>query len=216
MLSLSQGYDTVLNLRVREFIPPQGEDVLLDSRGRSIYAVPWALADAAGACSSVNAYIDQSMDAYLDRYSQDFDDITRLVFGAVRNYSRAANREDSSLFGDLLRFWTVARFIEGGWRCEGPEKLDADRLPDPLNSPQVVAPPPYIDFQLAAVIMQLVLKPLQERILKALDKLVLTGRIRNWFRIFLVIFVLLQGYELAFAHEVAWTRKRQYPVSWIV
>jgi len=206
----------VLKLRVRGFIPPQGEYVLLDSRGRSIYAVPWALADPVDARASVNAYIDQSMDAYLDRYSQDFDAIARLVFGAVRDYSRASNRKDASLFRDLLRFWTAARFIEGGWRCEGPEKLDADKLPDPLNSPQVVAPPPYVDFQLAAVIMERVLKPLQERILKALDKLMLTGRARNWFHIFLVIFVLLQGYELAFEHEVAWTRKRQYPVGWIV
>lgn len=212
-LSLTQGHGTVLHLRVREFKAPQGGNAFLDSRGRSIYAVPWALADAEDAVSSVKAFIEVSMDAYLDRYTHDFDEISRLVFGAVREYSRASNCEERSLFRDLLRFWTAARFIEGGWRCEGPEKLNADKLPDPLNPPLLVAPPPYVDFQLAAVVMERVLKPLQGRILTALEKLVFTGRARNWFRIFLVIFVLLQGYELAFAHEVAWTRKRRYLVS---
>lgn len=212
-LSLTQGYGTVLRLRVREFKPPQGDNEPLDSRGRSIYAVPWALADADDALSSVRTFLEESVDAYLDRYAHDFDEITRLVFSAARDRSRAPNCEERPLFRDLLHFWTAARFIEGGWRCEGPEKLDADKLPDPLNPPRLVAPPPYIDFQLAAVVMERVLKPLQKRILTVLEKLVFTGRARNWLRIFLVIFVLLQGYELAFAHEVAWTRKRQHLVS---
>lgn len=118
------------------------------------------------------------------------------------------------LFHDLLRFWTAARFIEGGWRCYGAETLDADKLPDPLNPPSLVAPPPYIDFQLAAVVMEGVLAPLQKRILARLDKLFLTYRARNWFHIFLAIFVLLQSYELVFAHEVAWTKKRRWHVSY--
>lgn len=117
------------------------------------------------------------------------------------------------LFRDLLNFWTAARFIEGGWRCCGPETLGANNLPDLLNPPSIVAPPPYIDYQLAAVVMNRVLKPLQKRILATLENLVLAGRARNWFHIFLSIFVLLRGYELVFAHDIAWTCKREYPVS---
>lgn len=93
ILDLTQGYGTVLHLRVREFKAPPDDINGVDSRGRSIYAVPWALTNAEEALSSVRTYIEESLDVYLDHYLQEFDEITRLVIGAARNCNTTSQYE---------------------------------------------------------------------------------------------------------------------------
>ena len=54
-----------LQIELREFVPP-ADDTAVDLKGRSMYAVPWAIADQDSVVRAVNSYIDESMDFYID------------------------------------------------------------------------------------------------------------------------------------------------------
>jgi hypothetical protein len=69
----------VLRLEVREFHPLYEENPL-DLKGRSMYCIPWAIADPDVAVETINAYIDHSVGSYLDAMLDDTDGLVWNVF----------------------------------------------------------------------------------------------------------------------------------------
>jgi hypothetical protein len=102
--------------------------------------------------------------------------------------------------------------IEGKWRCCGVENLGAERLVNPLRDADWISIPQYISFQLASVVMNRILMPLRYRVLFELQKLVLENKSRNWYIVFLTMFVMLHNYELQTAHSRSYAAKRKLEV----
>lgn len=114
---------------------------------------------------------------------------------------------------DVLRLWVACRFIESGWRCCGNEMLNSQDVKDPYRGDDWISPPPYIDYQMSSIIMQLVLAPLRRATLNSLQKMILANKPSNWYIIFLTTFILLHNYELSIAFQRGFSARRQCSVS---
>lgn len=117
------------------------------------------------------------------------------------------------LLQNVLRLWVACRLIEGRWRCCGDYNMGAEDLKNPFRAPDWISPPPYIDYQLGSIIMQRILDPLRCSVLRELQALVYENKTKNWFRIFLTVFILLHNYEQGVSFQQAFAAKRKAPVS---
>ena len=105
--------------------------------------------------------------------------------------------------------WTAARTIEGGWRFCGPELLGLV----PNDSGQVpLAFATFIDYQFSALMVQDVLLPLKESVLKRLHDLTHTNSSGSWFALFIVNFILLHTYSLLLKQQRTWAQRRKAEV----
>jgi hypothetical protein len=76
-----------LTLEVREFRPPNEENAL-DLKGRSMYYIPWALADAEGAVKAVDTFVDANVESYLDVLLDSSNRLVYDVFQSARRLSK--------------------------------------------------------------------------------------------------------------------------------
>ena len=116
------------------------------------------------------------------------------------------------LLQNVLRLWVACRFIEGRWRCCGWDNLGAEALKNPFRPDDWISPQPYIDYQLGSIIIERIIRPLRDSTLKKLDDLVYDNKPENWFRIFLITFIILHNYELGVMFQVAFSAKRHVKV----
>lgn len=118
------------------------------------------------------------------------------------------------LLQKTLRLWVVCRFIESRWRC-WTDKDDEDITEQFPDDPfyDWVSPPPYVDYQFASVIINRILLPLREDILRDLEKMVEKHKPEDWYVTFLISFILLQNYELQMRFQRDFAQRRQWPVS---
>lgn len=200
----------VLRLEVREFHPPYEENSL-DLKGRSMYCIPWAIVDPDVAVETINAYIDQSVGSYLDAMLDDTDSLVWDVFHIA--FRLSVFPMPNKLLRNVLRLWVVCRFIESRWRCCGDDTLNAESLKNPFYD--WISPPPYIDYQLASVIIERILGPLRHDTLHGLQGLVLSNKPSNWYPIFLTSFILLHNYELQVLFQRQFASRRQAQVRYL-
>jgi hypothetical protein len=116
-----------------------------------------------------------------------------------------------NILRNVLRLWVICRFIESGWRVCGNETLNAETLKDPFYD--WISPPPYIDYQLASIVIHRVLEPLRLETLRTLQTLVLANKSSNWYQIFLVSFILLHNYELQVLFQRQFAARRKATAS---
>lgn len=236
VFDMSQGRGSTLRLEVRRFVPPKDElesetsdDKGVGGKGRNYYSIPWAVADLGKAIKNIYTFIDESVPTYTARAVGSSDSLVSRIFREARRlaysstsvsketmlYTRKPhilNRLQNTLVRDTLRFWTAARFLEGGWRSCGEDKFGAEKISPPWRPKDEIALPPYIDYQFASILMEKVLAPVSERVLKRLDTLIKKRQPSDWYSIFLSIFILMHSFELIMAHEVQFTKRRNYPV----
>ncbi|KAI2625592.1 hypothetical protein GGR54DRAFT_653979 [Hypoxylon sp. NC1633] len=184
----------------------------ISGKGRDYYSIPWAIANLDEAIQAVNDFVDESTLPYIDFLIDDSRRIVSTVFNEARRLAYGQN--SNVVVRQTLRLWVAARFLEGGWRCAGEDMLGADKMSPSWRSKDNIALPPYIDFQFASIITEKILGPLSRDVLKSLEKLVLKNQAKNWFTIFLVVFILMHSYELILQHEVAFTTRRKYPLKY--
>ncbi|KAF2630582.1 Clavaminate synthase-like protein, partial [Macroventuria anomochaeta] len=209
ILEITQDMGPVCRFEVRQFIPPVEPDAV-DLKGRSMYHVPWAIADADKTTRAFNVFLDKNLVPYLRSVLNEDDELFGEVFrSAIRIAHPNAPKPRNTLVHKTLRLWVACRFIEGKWRCCGSDVLRAGELKNPFRSPDWVSPPPYIDYQYASIIMHRILGPLSKAVLKELQDLVDKRKPRDWYTIFLVTFILLHNYERGILFQrVFWAKRR--------
>ena len=119
--------------------------------------------------------------------------------------------QQNRLLQEVLRLWVVCRFIESRWRCCGNDTVNAESLADPFYD--WISPPPYVDYQLASIIIHRILAPLRRSVLQDLQDLIAENKSNNWYSIFLTSFVLLHNYELQMSFQRQFAMRRKAPVS---
>jgi hypothetical protein len=115
------------------------------------------------------------------------------------------------LLQKIIRLWVICRFIESRWRCWGDDTIIAANPKDPFYSWE--SPPPYLDYQFASVIIQRILVPLRDDILRDLQSMVNEHKPKDWYVTFLASFILLHNYELQMMFQLQFAARRQSPVS---
>ncbi|KAM0434005.1 hypothetical protein ACHAPT_003949 [Fusarium lateritium] len=212
-LYITQDCGSVCKLTVREFNPPD-EPQALDLKRRPMYRNRFAIVNADQTTDSLNRFLDESIELYLDNLLDDGDRITFDVFHMALRLSHFPDPDP--LLRKTLRLWVACRLIESRWRCCGEYNLGAEQLKDPFQAADWISPPPYIDYQLGSVIMHRILDPLRASVLKDLQKLVYApDKMKNWFRIFLIIFILLHNYELGVHFQQGFAARRKSSVVYL-
>ncbi|EPS36610.1 hypothetical protein H072_9850 [Dactylellina haptotyla CBS 200.50] len=204
-LYITQDRGTILTMRVREFTPPPGAHPV-DTKGNSMYVVPWAMANVEEVKKSLQAYIDESVGPYLDALLDDTDPIVWNVFHTA--YRVSIFPEPNKHLSEVLRLWVACRFIEGGWRCCGNDNVDADKAAHPYRPADRLSPPPFIDYELASISMQDILEPLRKSVLKQLQDLIQANKASNWFVVFLATFIVLHNFGLGVAFQRRFATRR--------
>lgn len=75
--------------------------------------------------------------------------------------------------------------------------------------------PPYVDYQLGSIIINRVLLPLREEILRELERMVEKHKPEDWYVTFLTVFILLQNYELQMRFQRDFAKRRNAPVGYL-
>lgn len=108
----------------------------------------------------------------------------------------------------------MCRFIESRWRCwsdQEDEDITREFPDDPFYD--WVSLPPYVDYQFASVIINRVLLPLREEILRELERIIEKHKPQDWYVTFLASFILLQNYELQMQFQRDFAKRRNAGVS---
>uniref|UniRef100_A0A4E9EJY3 Uncharacterized protein n=1 Tax=Gibberella zeae TaxID=5518 RepID=A0A4E9EJY3_GIBZA len=206
VLDLAQDSNVVLRLAVREFVPSLEELTSDDTRGNKMYSIPWAIEDAKEATEEAHRYLSRCVKGYLEAILDDSNHLVYDIFDwAVR---LSTFPEPNILLYDVLRLWVACRFLEGRWRCVGSNTFDTKKLSHYYA-------PPFINYQLAALITERVLEPLRITVLRRLENLMLANKKENWFTITLIVFILLHNYELQCGFHRDFARRRNFLVRFV-
>ncbi len=111
-----------------------------------------------------------------------------------------------------LRLWVACRFLESKWRCWSEsgwadEEILAMNPQDPFYK-DIDSLPPYIDYQIASIIIQRILSPLRKDVLRILQTTFNTHSPKDWFATFLASFILLQNYEMQVLFQRQFAERR--------
>lgn len=114
-----------------------------------------------------------------------------------------------------LRLWVASRFIESKWRCwadGGFEDGDIQRAnpKDPFYD--WASLPPYLDYQIASIIIHRVLCPLRKDVLRDLQATLNVHSPKDWYVTFLTCFILLQNYEMQMDFQRQFAKRREAKV----
>ncbi len=113
-----------------------------------------------------------------------------------------ADFKKSTIVQDSLTLWSSSRFIERTWRLFGENTLGLSPVHDPLNPWNGIIPvTPIMDQQLDQIVIHTILVPLQNGLLRGLEKKVYGRKREDWFEIYLTIFILMSNTEWQLAHE---------------
>lgn len=109
-----------------------------------------------------------------------------------------------------MRLWTACRTIEGGWEFRGAETLNLD----PQGAQPVrLASAPFVDYQFSAIMVEDILSPLAEDVLRQMRSMIHKKKPENWFAIFLASYILLHSYGLLMKQQRDFSARRQNKVS---
>ena len=118
-----------------------------------------------------------------------------------------------------LRLWVACRFIESKWRCWAESGWDDNEIlsgnpKDPFYQ-DIDSLPPYIDYQIASIIIHRVLTPLRKDVLRDLQGTLNVHSPKDWFATFLTCFILLQNYEMQILFQRQFADRRKAPVQYL-
>ena len=133
--------------------------------------------------------------------------------------SNLLTRPQNEMLKKTLRLWVACRFIESKWRCWSESgwadsDIRAMNPQDPFHN-DLDSLPPYIDYQIASVIIQRILGPLRKDVLRDLQKTFNTHSPRDWFATFLTSFILLQNYEMQSLFQRQFAERRRAKVQYL-
>jgi hypothetical protein len=116
-----------------------------------------------------------------------------------------------------LRLWVACRFIESKWRCWAgsgwaDDEIRAANPQDPFYK-DLDSLPPYIDYQIASIIIHRILSALRKDVLRDLQSTLNTHNPQDWFATFLTSFILLQNYEMQMLFQRQFAARRKAQVS---
>jgi hypothetical protein len=117
-----------------------------------------------------------------------------------------------------LRLWVTCRFIESKWRCWtetgwADNEIRATNPQDPFYQ-DLDSLPPYLDYQLASIIIHRILSPLRKDVLRDLQSTFNVHSPKDWFATFLSSFILLQNYEMQMQFQREFAARRRAAVGY--
>ncbi|KXX76430.1 hypothetical protein MMYC01_200182 [Madurella mycetomatis] len=215
-LCLGQVGSMHFQVELKQFVPPANSGDV-DLKGRPMYAVPWAIADPDAVVKDISEYIDRGMTRYMSAYLDDTDELVWNIFQAA--YRASVFPLPNDMLKKTLRLWVACRFIESKWRCwtEGgwaDSEIRATNPQDPFYK-DLDSLPPYLDYQIASIIIHRILSPLRKDVLRDLQSTFNVHSPKDWFATFLCSFILLQNYEMQMQFQRQFAERRRAKVQYL-
>ncbi|KAK4176190.1 hypothetical protein QBC36DRAFT_311330 [Triangularia setosa] len=215
-LCLGQIGSMSFKVELKQFVPPANSGDL-DLKGRPMYAVPWAVADPEAVVQSINEYIDRGITRYMDAYLDDSDELVWGIFQAA--YRASIFPIPNEMLRKTLKLWVACRFVESKWRCWASagwadDDIMASNPQDPFYK-DIDSLPPYLDYQVASIIIYRILAPLRKDVLRELQATFNVHSPNDWFISFLASFILLQNYEMQMLFQRQFASRRQARVQYL-
>jgi len=170
---------------------------------------PYALSNLEDAKKQIRNFVDQNLRTYMEENLKEEDLLSRKVFHQAVVHVQA-NKPHSEFLENVLRLWTAARTIEGGWIFK-PGSNSLGLQPKRGARSVQLTQASLIDFQFSGIMYQQILLPLRKAVLGELRRLTHAHTRSNWFVIFLANFILLHTYTLLMNQQVRFARKRRAP-----
>jgi hypothetical protein len=160
------------------------------------------LADVETAKRSLEIFIKDSWCLRLQDIMLKLDPITQVVLQEAQKYAINHPQTNACLVHRALMLIAANRMIEQDWAFTGPEVPGIDVVDD-KQSPWYGTRPitPVMDTQLDQIIIQTFLMPLRERLLEDLQEKIILGKKKDWFEVFLTIFILQTNTALLLRHS---------------
>lgn len=79
ILCLGQDRGSFLKIELKQFVPPR-DPTALDLKGRSMYAVNWAIANPDAVTEALNEFINDSLGLYLESILDGMDELVWDIF----------------------------------------------------------------------------------------------------------------------------------------
>lgn len=126
-----------------------------------------------------------------------------------RSFKTNINQSDP-LLGNMLQLWTAARFIEGDW-CF----VNAQSSPSFTCSSQnaELKSAGDLDCQFTSIVINDILAPLRDKVLRQLNEMIYTDKRKNWFKVFLAMYILLHSFSLLMRQQRRFAQRRNSQVS---
>lgn len=128
-------------------------------------------------------------------------------------------RDQNEMLRKTLKLWVACRFVESKWRCWAAagwadDDIKASNPQDPFYK-DIDSLPPYLDYQVASIIIHRILSPLRKDVLRELQATFNVHSPNDWFISFLASFILLQNYEMQMLFQQQFASRRKARVSHI-
>jgi len=173
-----------------------------DGTEKKYMTPPYGITDLAVASCTIERFLTENFDGYIEAHLRSANEITRKTFQAAQTHKRLP------LVESALKLCVGCRFIEEPWSIIGSETLGMALEPNP-NCPyhERIPVPPIVDLQIDLIVINVLLQPEMKKILEMLKKKLKKDPWTDWFEIYLANFILLHNVELTMAHD-AWFVKR--------
>lgn len=104
--------------------------------------------------------------------------------------------------------------IEDPWEICGADTLGISPVSD-TGSPHygLIPIPPIMDTLLDQIVIQRMLRPLRERVIRKFERLISPPKREAWFETYLSAFILLSHIERLAKHSASHARRHTMPVS---
>lgn len=224
VIQVSEGYsDQVLELRVRQFVPQEGDKLerswVYAGEKRTAKIPPFALIDLDRGKSSYVKYIRSSMtQAYTKILSQERGEkgregcgmLYQTYFQAVEHCKRDGTPEESrDVLRLTFRLWMAIRLSTKSVFIVGEDTLDMSRdiLDETSGNPGKIPLPPVLGAQLDVILIHHIQSQLRRQVLEKVEKMVSKKQLDTWMGTYLATFMLLHNASLIIAHDKDYAKK---------
>ncbi|KAI5793689.1 hypothetical protein DFH27DRAFT_526931 [Peziza echinospora] len=213
-VEMTQDMGKILELRCKEYIPLEGDKQQyswpdpITGQNKTLRTPPFAIADVEHAQATIEKYIDQNLETYLEGLLDSENTIIWESFRIALSMAGPVNMNGSVMLRRALKLWVGSRLIEQPWRICGQETLGMNVCTDPTSPYHGRIPvTPIMDFQLDNITIHYLLMPWKAKLLKELQKKILGNRKEDWLEIHLTMFVLLNNVERQVKHDNWFARR---------
>ena len=148
-----------------------------------------------------------------DMMNMTTDEIVKVTIAEAIRYAEV---HPNSIIHEALRIRSGVFMLATALSMQGNEKLDVEDIHGNTPSYFDVPLPPVLEYQIDTAAI-LVLKELQRSLLRRLKKLIFShDRIKVWYEVFLVTFVLLSALEFVYMKQqmyLNWHKHTVCPLS---
>lgn len=222
IINVAEGYsDQTLEIRVREFIPQEGDRVTRTwshcGAIKSVPVPPYALVNLESAREAYTTHIRTSIGQALGNILGRSGGLLHKTYQQTLQCckDRSTPTESLTLLRDTFRLWMSIRFSTKSCFIVGEETLGmpADILDATSPTPGKIPVPPVLGAQLDLILIHDIQSKLRRQVLEGLERMVSKRKLNTWMVAYLVTFLLLHNTALITAHDAGYARKHGMNVS---